>query len=422
MNEPLERASQGQVFGPVLVPALNVTKNSWTPVYPDWIDPRRMAVAAIPAVFFVAVLVAPAPTYAAAQYPDWIPPRIPNQTLLLGAGTPVAEQVYGQAAYYPDRIDRHLPDYQGWFAQPTLDQPVPRYAWRPTYPEWIPPARALDEGWYVKPVDAPDVTRFQWRGYQPDWFPERRATQPAAVVLDPFPRPDVVQVYGQAAYYPDWLPPARAQDPGGFVGPVQNPQLVPLSWAPIYPDRVLQREFLPEGWFVLGRPVVAPVIYWTPVYPDWIAVRPTIQPPASQLPPFPLVSFGWFVPPPHLPGRIVIPDPGWFVRPLREPDDIARSGWKGYQPDWLRHLTPVLTPYLVVDPFPRPPVAPTYGYVAVYPDWIPPRTPVQVGLFATIIDPIPPPEGAFGNEVVGLAPKRTFTTEGIQLGGGGPFG
>ncbi len=33
-----------------------------------------------------------------------------------------------------------------------------------------------------------------------------------------------------------------------------------------------------------------------------------------------------------------------------------------------------------------------------------------------------PPEGAFGNDAVGLAPKRTFTTEGVQLGGGGPFG
>lgn len=391
MNDPQEQAGFGQTFGPVLVPALNVTKNSWTPVYPDWVDPRRMAVAAIPSVFFVAVLAAPVPTYAQAIYPDQIHRRPTGHPLTLGAPYPAqaVAEVYGQAAYYPDRIDRHLPDYTGWYARPTLDQPVPRYQWQGVFPTWIPPRRPVDEGWYAKPIDAPDVTGLQWRGVYPAWLPERRAQQPSSTVFDPFPRPDQVQVYGQAAYYPDWLPERRAQDPGWLVKPVQNPQLVPLAWAPEYPDQLLQLRRLDIGWITTAYVL-------QPAAPTFVAA---IYPDA-------------FPPPPA--------SPGWQVRGLLAPSDLGRLGWRGSYPDWLQRQTPVLTPYLVVDPFPRPPAAPTYGYVVVYPDWLPPRHLVPTGLYASIIEPItPPPVTVIGVEAhTGVGQRKPFSATG-ELGGGG---
>lgn len=329
----------------------------------------------------------------AGQYPDRLnqPPRLESAPFLFRDTFPQVPK--DGRAQYPDRIDRHQPHPQGWYARP-LREPddIARLGWRGHQPPAIHRDRPHPQGYYVRPLREPDdiarlgwrghqppavyrdrpsyagwwsgvlvepadIARLGWRGYQPAWLPLPRATQPNAGILDPFPRPDVQAPRLFAwAIYPDAVFRDRPSYQGWFTGPVQNPQLVPLSWRPDYPALV-------------------------PRLPIW-------QTAGAVLGPLPQVPFDWRIPQPD-PILRRLPTPGWITEALQVQAPLVPLSWKAQYPDWfqVRQRQPGIA---LTDPL--PPQVPPLSWQPVYPERLIHR---PVPPTSGIIDPFPRPPAPY---------------------------
>ncbi len=405
-------------FWSTFTPAVEVTPTGWAPTYPDQI--ARLAL--VPTGWYTKPSDAPDVTRFGwrGNAPDQVFTReLVREGTVVSPPLPPDTSRLGWRGRQPEWLPPTYVQPTGWITAAPPPPDTSRLGWRGSYPDQVFRRELVPEGWYARPILPPDVTRYQWRGEQPAWLPLPRATQPPSTVFDPLPRPATIQL-GWEAIYPDWLPERRAVGVGLWTGPTQPPQLVPLSWSPEYPDQVFRVRALDTGTTAYQPLIQAPQILWYPSYPDWLPLPRPVNPGWFALYDRPLVSFGWATLPALLP---VVPPShnlGWIVRPQNEPPDIAKLAWHPVAPDWLQHLRPVVGPYLVVDPFPRPPAAPTYGWVAIYPSFLPPPTLVPAGLFVSIIEPIAPtPVTTIGVEAqAGLGQKKSFSITG-ELGGGG---
>lgn len=328
-----------EVAGPVLKPAAPVVVPDQFPVvYPDKIDRKTLATAALP--FFFAVF----------AIPQWDVPA------------------NAWEGVYPARIDRKVEraaDQPSFYSPVGLEQwPVPSLSWRGQYPDRIPPKVSLPAGEqqflaYTPAIEQWAIPDGSWKGQYPDRIDRQKflADEQRAFFFDPFPIVPVVTPDFFQAIYPDRFPnaPWRDRTQLANVFAIEQWEVPPLSWEPHFPERArknylapaeMPSHFLPYG--LEQWPV--PALSWGPSYPDRV-VKKYLLTAAQQhwamgfgLPEWPVPALSW---------NGSYPESARGRKP-QQPDSLAWStftpaevavpelSWEAVYADFARRLRPQL--------------------------------------------------------------------------------
>lgn len=383
--ERAKPASEGWYARPLNEPPDIASAQQWRGVAPDVVDHRRPVTEGW---YTSPPVVAPVvPTGWMAIYPDWVPrPPVLDGWVVRPQNEPPdiasAQKWRGDA---PDFAERGRPASEGWYARPQNEPPdiATRMHWTPVYPERIRQDVLVPEGWIARPLREPDdiATRQRWTGEWPAivWARDFNAGH---VVVAPFqPAPAA----GQLDYFavaPDWLPLPVADYSGWIVRPLREPEDIAnrIPWRGEWPALV---DPIPQ--WINDAPRVAAFPLALVLSPVWAEVIRSPWHPAT-FGHFALVELVTAVAPlwePSYPSWLHVPrvDPGWFVRPLNEPDDIARLRWQGAAPEWLPLLRADYGGWSVRPQNEPPDIANRQRWQTLAPAWLHHGRPVDVGWY-----------------------------------------
>lgn len=360
---------------------------AWEPVYPDRVPGRTPLADWLTTALHPFPLTIPVDQYGwRGRYPDWFPPvpRTPGSFGLTLAPTvlvPFSDAIYPD--WFPPIRLREFPATTSGATSSTF--PVATFEWQPTYPDYVLAERVPTESWPAFRFDPFPILlttdRYGWRGSYPDWLPLRRPAEFLAWVTGLTASSLLPPPLTWEPIYPDRIDPARGVVAPPFAAfhpsPVQ-PQ-VPTLPESVFPDLVARASAAVMGGTVgLGSPLVT-TPFADVVFVDFVArqVAP-LTGGSTGLGDVPL-AFGWQPDYPDLlPARPIVVANAFVIgqrelAPLlswlgRYPDRVPRAT---RLPDWL---SCAWSEYELFRP-----ASPTLAWRGTWPDMAPGRPPLPVG-------------------------------------------